>query len=105
MSSLSDGRNFGARDTANQSYYAANLSGPGRWITVPKIGTLWTNDVDSLQWADSVDSQPEQLFAACKALHQLAAAGVPASEAFDAIAADYRETPIVGNLRQIAADY
>ncbi|MGB6182524.1 MAG: hypothetical protein WBF79_14880 [Rhodococcus sp. (in: high G+C Gram-positive bacteria)] len=101
MTGLTDGSNFGARDTSGQRFYGSSLSGRGRWARVPGIGILWTDNQDSLQWAHADDSDSAQLYAACKALHGLAAEGVPAPVAFEDLVAGYGVTPVTGNLRSM----
>lgn len=101
VGSLSDSSNFGARLTASQYYYGDQRVGPGRWVVLDRLGVLWTDDRDALQLArinnvDILDANNLR-----SALHRYAAANLPATAAFDLVAAEYGSTVQVGDLALI----
>ncbi|OZE77216.1 hypothetical protein CH305_18440 [Rhodococcus sp. 15-649-2-2] len=100
MGSLSDPSDVGARAISGASY-AVNMSGPGRWVRLPDLGLLWTNDSDSVQlnWVPNADQDAANAIRV--GLKSLARSSVPAAVAFDQIASRYSGIVRSGDLSSL----
>nr|WP_141215374.1 hypothetical protein [Rhodococcus sp. 15-649-1-2] len=94
MGSLSDSLNVGATPADTQRFYGAERVGRGRWAILPGLGVLWTDDDDALQLAWIEGSDNDAAYGMYRRLNGLAAAGVPASRAFDDLIAEFPGIPV-----------
>lgn len=94
MNSLSDPSNFGARPVDTQRFYGSEPAGEGRWVMLDRLGLLWTDDREALQLdvMEGVDNDAANELR--RGLNRSAAAGVPASTAFDTVVAERGTTPV-----------
>lgn len=102
MGSLSDPSNVGATPADTQPFYGAERVGQGRWATLPNLGILWTDDDNALQLAWIKGSDNDAAYLMYRRLNSLAAAGVPASRAFDDLIAEFEVTVDSGDLASLS---
>ncbi|OZC59265.1 hypothetical protein CH276_22730 [Rhodococcus sp. 06-470-2] len=88
-------------DTGRRRYTGVRI-GTGRWVELPRVGVLWTDDATALQLGERPGADNAKAGALARRLLHLADNGMSATAAFDLIAREHRKQMIQrGNLDDI----